>query len=93
MPFFVHNRHAPKIAVQHVRTYPVCVESFVSYKGIAVADAKYLCFQIAVGKNPRGIVINSTDTRAYVWNYVSRDISVIDLTQSPETVAATEKES
>ncbi len=46
-------------------------------------------FEIPVGKNPRGIVINSTDTRAYVWNYVSRDVSVIDLTQSPEKVSAT----
>ena len=32
-----------------------------------------------VGKNPRGIVINSADTRAYVLNYVSRDISVMNL--------------
>ncbi|HTS27638.1 MAG TPA: hypothetical protein VMH81_17310, partial [Bryobacteraceae bacterium] len=45
--------------------------------------------EIPVGKNPRGIVINSTDTRAYVWNYVSRDVSAIDLTQSPEKVTAT----
>jgi len=45
--------------------------------------------EIAVGKNPRGIAINSTDTRAYVWNFISRDVSVIDLTQSPEKVAAT----
>jgi YVTN family beta-propeller protein len=35
--------------------------------------------QIPTGKNPRGIVINSTDTRAYVMNYVSRDVTVIDL--------------
>ena len=35
--------------------------------------------QVKVGKNPRGIVINSTDTRAYVMNYISRDISVMDL--------------
>ena len=35
--------------------------------------------QLKVGKNPRGIVINSTDTRAYVMNYVSRDISVMNL--------------
>ncbi len=43
--------------------------------------------QIPVGKNPRGIVINPTDTRAYVMNYVSRDVTVINLTN--ETVAAT----
>jgi YVTN family beta-propeller protein len=45
--------------------------------------------QVKVGKNPRGIVINSTDSRAYVMNYVSRDVSVIDLTPSPEQVMST----
>ena len=43
--------------------------------------------QVKVGKNPRGIVINSTDTRAYVMNYVSRDVSVLSL--SPDQVLAT----
>jgi YVTN family beta-propeller protein len=45
--------------------------------------------EIPVGKNPRGIVVNSSDTRAYVMNYVSRDVSVIDLTTQPERVVAT----
>ena len=45
--------------------------------------------QIKVGKNPRGIVVNSTDTRAYVMNYVSRDVTVINLTAAPESVVAT----
>lgn len=40
---------------------------------------------IAVHKNPRGIVINNADTRAYVYNFVSKDVSVVDLTASPET--------
>ncbi|NOT57512.1 MAG: hypothetical protein HOP18_23145 [Deltaproteobacteria bacterium] len=31
------------------------------------------------GKNPRGIVINSTDTRAYVMNLISRDVAVVDI--------------
>ncbi|MBI2680946.1 MAG: YncE family protein [Candidatus Solibacter usitatus] len=44
--------------------------------------------QLPVGKNPRGIVINSTDTRAYVMDYVSRDITVLNLA-SPERVHAT----
>src|SRR5579871_2160100 len=44
--------------------------------------------EIPVGKNPRGIVINSGDSRAYVWNYISRDVSVIDLTQPVEKVVA-----
>lgn len=45
--------------------------------------------QIKVGKNPRGIVVNSSDTRAYVMNYISRDVSVVDLTTAPEAVTAT----
>lgn len=40
--------------------------------------------EIPTGKNPRGIVINADDTRAYVMNYVGRSVSVIDLTSSPE---------
>lgn len=47
--------------------------------------------QIKVGKNPRGIVVNGADTRAYVMNYVSRDVSVINLTAIPEAVMATLK--
>jgi YVTN family beta-propeller protein len=39
---------------------------------------------IKVGQIPRGIVVNNADTRAYVLNYISKDVSVIDLTQNPE---------
>lgn len=35
--------------------------------------------RILCGSNPRAMVINSTDTRGYVWNYVSRDVTVVDL--------------
>ena len=45
--------------------------------------------EIPVGRNPRGIVINNTDTRAYVMNYISRDVTVIDITRFPEQVIAT----
>jgi len=30
-------------------------------------------------KNPRGIVINSTDTRAYVMSLITRDVAVVDI--------------
>jgi YVTN family beta-propeller protein len=43
---------------------------------------------IDVGKNPRGIVVNNADTRAYVMNTISKDISVIDLTVDPEVEMA-----
>jgi YVTN family beta-propeller protein len=45
--------------------------------------------QIPVGRNPRGIVINAADTRAYVMNFISRDVSVIDLTGAKEQVVTT----
>src|SRR5262249_30509432 len=35
--------------------------------------------RIPVGTNPTGLVLNSTDTRAYVLNFVSRDVSVVDI--------------
>jgi YVTN family beta-propeller protein len=35
--------------------------------------------RVLVGQGPRGIVINGADTRAYVTNENSRDVSVIDL--------------
>jgi YVTN family beta-propeller protein len=40
--------------------------------------------RILVGQGPRGIVINSTDTRAYVANENSRDVSIINLTTETE---------
>jgi uncharacterized protein (TIGR03437 family) len=45
--------------------------------------------EIPVGRNPRGIVINSVDSRAYVRNYISRDVTVLNLTTNPEAVLAT----
>ena len=46
------------------------------------------------GKAPRGIVISPNDTRAYTFNYVSRDVSAIDLTagRTFETIATTASE-
>ena len=55
----------------------------------AVAEGQSPIVRIEVGKNPRGIVINSTDTRAFVMNYISRDISVVDLTLNPPDTTAT----
>jgi YVTN family beta-propeller protein len=47
--------------------------------------------QIPTGSNPRGIVVDERDSRAYVMNYISRDVTVIDLTGPRETVIATVK--
>jgi large repetitive protein len=35
-----------------------------------------------VGDNPRGIALSADETRAYVMNYLSRDVSVLDLTDT-----------
>ena len=47
--------------------------------------------RILVGQGPRGIVINGADTRAYVANENSRNVSVIDLASNSVigTVAST----
>jgi uncharacterized protein (TIGR03437 family) len=47
--------------------------------------------EIPTGKNPRGIVINSTDQTAYVMNYITRDVSVVDLSGNVEKVTTTLK--
>jgi YVTN family beta-propeller protein len=44
--------------------------------------------ELPTQSNPRGIVINASDTRAFVMNFVSRSVTVIDLTTSPESVVA-----
>ena len=31
------------------------------------------------GKNPRGLVLNSKDTRAYVMDFLSRDVAAVDI--------------
>lgn len=45
--------------------------------------------QLPTGKNPRGIVITPNDARAFVWNYISRDITEIDLTRVRELPTVT----
>jgi hypothetical protein len=34
--------------------------------------------RVEVGLNPQGIVLNSTDTLAFVENFISRDVSLVD---------------
>ena len=48
--------------------------------------------RVFVGQNPTGIVINSSDSRAYVTNEVSHDVSVVDLAsnQVMATVASSD---
>ena len=41
------------------------------------------------GKNPRGVVLNSSDTRAYVMDFLSRDIAVVDVSGDDPTLYKT----
>jgi len=41
------------------------------------------------GQNPRGVVLNSTDTRAYVMDFLSRDIAVVDVSGDDPTLYRT----
>ena len=41
------------------------------------------------GKNPRGLVLNSTDTRAYVMDFLSRDIAIVDVSGDDPTLYRT----
>jgi YVTN family beta-propeller protein len=51
----------------------------------SAAGAPTGIIRVPVGKHPQGIVINSTDTRAYVFNYISRDVSVVDVATGSAT--------
>ena len=45
--------------------------------------------RVNIGKDPRGIVIDSADTRAYVMNFISRDLTVVDVSTATPTVITT----
>jgi len=44
---------------------------------------------VGVGSDPRGIVLNSVDTRAYVMNYISRDVTVLDISDGAAPIVVT----
>lgn len=68
------------VAVSGDRAY-VVLAGTNAVMGIDLARQKLVGFW-AVGTNPRGIVLDREGTRAYVMNYLSRDVSVLDLTDS-----------
>jgi hypothetical protein len=41
------------------------------------------------GHNSRALVLNSTDTRAYVFDFVSRDVAVVDISGNDPTAYKT----
>lgn len=71
-----------------VNVNPTDGSAAVQFDPTAPAGATRV-LQLKVGRNPFGIVINSNDTRAYVMNRISRDVSIINLATSPESVVAT----
>ena len=67
------------VAIDGNRAY-VVLAGTDAVMGIDLAKQELVGFW-AVGKNPRGIVLDPDRTRAYVMNYLSRDVSVVDLTE------------
>jgi YVTN family beta-propeller protein len=59
-----------------------------SVVSVAADNDTAKALSIPVGQTPRGIAINNADTRAYVMNYISKDVSVVDLTKQPEAEMA-----
>lgn len=55
------------------------------YREIRQADPQ----DVIGGKNPRGIILNSQDTRAYVMDFVSRDVAVVDISKNDPSKYAT----
>jgi YVTN family beta-propeller protein len=41
------------------------------------------------GKNPRGVILNSKDTRAYVMDFLSRDVAVVDISYEDPSLYTT----
>ncbi|MBP1468122.1 hypothetical protein EYB53_020585 [Candidatus Chloroploca sp. M-50] len=48
---------------------------------VAQSDRPRLLGFIATGLNPRGMVLSADGQRGYVWNYLARSVTVLDLVQ------------
>jgi YVTN family beta-propeller protein len=67
----------------------ITVDPQTGTPAVAINPADKRVTDIPVGRNPRGIVLNTTDTRGYVYNAISHDVTILDLTRSPEQVLGT----
>jgi len=67
----------------------IAVDPSTGAPSVVTNDSDKRVVDIPVGRNPRGIVISSQDTRAYVYNAISKDVSIIDLTRFPEQLLGT----
>src|SRR5262249_30696008 len=79
-PYYLSFRHNSNSGYIISAASDMAVKVDLDAAGVPTINAPANIKRILVGKNPRAMVINSNDTRGYVWNYVSRDITVINLT-------------
>jgi len=86
----VNNPVAALPSPDNKRLYVVLAGSdLVEVIDISTPEQPRLEKFVAVGMNPRGMAINSTGTEGYVLNYLSRSVSVLDLTSLAVTAEST----
>ncbi|MFZ4658899.1 MAG: hypothetical protein ACOYNY_17945 [Caldilineaceae bacterium] len=86
----VNNPVAAVPAPDGKRLYIVLAGSdLVEVVDIATPHQPQLAKFVAVGLNPRGMAINHAGTQGYVMNYLSRSVSVVDLTTLAVTAVIT----
>ncbi len=84
-PYFIAFRHSSNSGYVISAASDMAVKVDLDSTGKPTINAPTAANQpdnvvrILAGKNPRAMVINSTDTRGYIWNYVSRDVTVVNL--------------
>ena len=84
-PYFIAFRHSSDSGYIISAASDMAVKMDLKADGSPTINAPAAAGQasnvkrILAGKNPRAMVINADDTRGYIWNYVSRDVTVVNL--------------
>jgi YVTN family beta-propeller protein len=79
-PYYLAFRHNSNSGYIISAASDMAVKVDLDAAGVPTINAPGNIRRILAGKNPRAMVINSNDTRGYIWNYVSRDVTVVNLT-------------
>ena len=78
-PYYLAFRHNSNSGYIISAASDMAVKVDLDAGGVPTINAPANVKRILAGKNPRAMAINSSDTRGYVWNYVSRDVTVVNL--------------
>jgi hypothetical protein len=79
-PYYLAFRHNSNSGYIISAASDMAVKVDLDAGGIPTINAPANVKRILAGKNPRAMAINSSDTRGYIWNYVSRDVTIVNLT-------------